>query len=153
MERRHETITCLLRSLARVYVRLPQESRRVFEGHELELIKRWVVKTMTQEEQKDALYALQGSFLELLAALYTALRVRLSASSSSEALGDARELMRVVEGLLEQMQVNFMYHIPHSSILQQHQVCVVGGTSIRADICTATLSTTSYAGARACADR
>ncbi len=107
-ERRHDTLMCLLRSLARAYTRLPHESRHVFEGHQLELIKRWIVKCMTQEQQSDIVFALKAAFLELLSALYTALSVRLApqGSSSSEVLGDARELMRVVDGLLEQLQIS-----------------------------------------------
>jgi hypothetical protein len=74
-ERRHETITCLLRSLARAYTKLPHlplrspfgkqvmmythTRRSIFEGHELELIKRWVVKTMSLEEQREYLFALK----------------------------------------------------------------------------------------------
>lgn len=63
---------------------------------------------MSVEEQRECLFALKGSFLDLLAALFTFLRARLQApETASEAQGDARELLRVIDlGILEPIQVH-----------------------------------------------
>jgi hypothetical protein len=115
-ERKHETLTALLRAAAQCYQQLPAKTcldNMLDSSHLLGQLKRWVVRTISQEQDPLHLYRLKSAFMALLCALFKALapdgdpdgaeaRAAAAAWGGEHALG--QDLLRLMDQLMDPLQ-------------------------------------------------